>query len=292
MSYFIANGILAASVANNGTLSVSYPSATNAGTYAGGVGHSILIGGSRFVAPVDFSVTFGASNITITNLTGVAWTAGEKYYLELQTVGNFDQIAGIKRSVYARLAYVNIGAPVASDADGIAASQEVAANANALLDGALKSASSLAITLDVPRNVVAAWTGTAVVTVNGLDEYDNPMSESSASGTSFTGKKAFKVIKSVSFSAAVTAATVGTGKVLGLPAYLSDATLVIKEIQNASTPASAGTFVSGDTAKPTATTGDVRGTYAPNADPDGSKSFRLVLVSADPSYRGSPQFAG
>jgi len=37
------------------------------------------------------------------------------------------------------------------------------------------------------RNVVAAWTGTAVMTVTGLDMYGNVVVEASASGTSLTG---------------------------------------------------------------------------------------------------------
>jgi hypothetical protein len=53
------------------------------------------------------------------------------------------------------------------------------------------------------------------------------MTESSASGTSFTGKKAFATVTKVKVSADVTALTVGTGNVLGLPDLLPEAALVV-----------------------------------------------------------------
>lgn len=56
---------------------------------------------------------------------------------------------------------VLIGAPDAADADGVAASQSVGAGASFTVNGAL--ASGGVATFDVPRNVVAAWTDTAVV---------------------------------------------------------------------------------------------------------------------------------
>jgi hypothetical protein len=120
----------------------------------------------------------------------------------------------------------------------------------------------------------------------------NVLVESSASGTSFTGKKAFKTVTRIAVSADVTAATVGTGDVLGLPAFLGQTGYVLKELQDGAA-ATAGTLVAGiqTAAGSTATTGDVLGTYDPNAACDGSKSFQLVVVMPD-TYAGIPQFAG
>jgi hypothetical protein len=146
-----------------------------------------------------------------------------------------------------------------------------------------------AVTLLTARNIVAAWTGAAVLTVTGEDEFGQPMRESSAAGTSFTGKKAFKKVTGLAVSANVTGLTVGTGNVLGLPFFLSATHFVRQELQDDAT-ASAGTVVAGDDADATATTGDVRGTYTPNAAPDGAKRFELVIVSRSGSFKGKKQF--
>lgn len=54
--------------------------------------------------------------------------------------------------------------------------------------------------------------------------------ESSASGTTLTGTKAFKTVTAVSSSTAITSATVGTGDVLGLPVFLPSASNVLQVI--------------------------------------------------------------
>jgi hypothetical protein len=286
MSYKIVDTTIASAVANAATATVAYPTGTDAGTFTGAVGHKMLLGNVLMHAPADFTLTFGTSNITITNAYGSTWAAGSRVYLELQTVGDTG-IRGVNRTIPATLAYVNLGAPDTADADGVAASQS--ANGAFTINGAL--ASGGVATFDVPRNVVAAWTGTAVLTVTGTDEYGARVVESSASGTSMTGKKAFKTVTGVSSSAAVTAATVGTGDVLGLPFFLQEEAMVLKEVQD-DAAATAGTLVAGVVTEPSATTGDVRGTYDPNAACDGAKSFRLVVAVPDPTYKGLTQYAG
>jgi len=58
------------------------------------------------------------------------------------------------------------------------------------------------------------------------------MVEKSASGTSHTGKKAFKTVTSFSVSANVTALTVGTGVVLGLPVAVAKEENILWELIN------------------------------------------------------------
>jgi hypothetical protein len=289
-------GALGSQVANGGTFTVSYPAGHSRGSLFGGVEHGLSIMRERYTAPDGFTVTLGTSNITIANNSGTTWPAGSEYILTIDAPGVRDVRDEngkfpIARTTGVRTILVNLGSPIAADADGISASQDVdvSEDPNALLDGALAAGGR--VVLDVPRNVVAAWTGTAVVTVKGEDEYGKAMVESSASGTSFTGKKAFKVVTEVSFSADVTAATVGTGDVLGLPMFLPNSAFVLKELQDGAA-ASAGTIVAGVTAVQTATTGDVRGTYDPNAAADGSRVFQLLVALADPTYRGARQYAG
>jgi hypothetical protein len=157
------------------------------------------------------------------------------------------------------------------------------------INGAL--ASGGVATFDVPRNVVGAWTGTAVMTVTGTDVYGETVVESSASGTSLTGKKAFKTVTAVSVSADVTAATVGSGDVLGLPVALPEKGLVVREMEDGAAP-TAGTLVAAVRTTATATTGDVRGTYDPNSACDGAKAFQLLALLPNATDHGVDQYAG
>jgi hypothetical protein len=117
--------------------------------------------------------------------------------------------------------------------------------------------------------------------------------ESSASGTSFAGKKAFKTVTLITTSADVTGLTVGTGDVLGLPVAVPANGLISARANNA---IDAGTFVPRDTTTATALTGDVRGTFDPAVALNGSNTVAVTVVIADPSTQagtyGVAQFAG
>lgn len=291
--YDIIVHTLGSAVANSGTFTVNYPTNKDAGAYRSGLDHKAATNAYGILSTVDntLGVTFGASNITITNKSGGTLAAGTTLWIQLEQVRDIDEIgafASAERSGELMTVLVNLGAPDTADADGVCASQ--AANGAAVIDGAL--ASGGVATFDVPRNVVGSWTNTAVLTVTGTDEYGRTVRESSASGTSMAGKKAFKTITAVSTSASVTGLTVGTGDVLGLPFFLPGTARVLGEAQDGAA-ATAGTAVAGDLTVPaTATTGDVRGTYDPNAAANGSRVFELVVAVADPTFRGVAQFAG
>lgn len=286
---------LGATVAGGGTFTTAYPAGRTAKDYLGGTGHVIHSRSrpSAYAEGGDFAVAFGPANIAVTMLRGQGYAAGEKLSLMLERADSKSDVLLASSARMAALTPIRIalGKPLAASATAIVASQAATA-ANGLatgINGAQASAGQ--VTLATPRNVVAAWTGNAVLTVIGVDEHGAPMRESSAAGTSFTGKKAFKQITRITVSANVTALTVGTGNVLGLPAYLADLVDVTREIQDGAA-AAAGTVVAGDVATPTATTGDVRGTYTPAAAPDGVRVYELNAVLRAPAYRGAPQFAG
>lgn len=283
----VKTGALAANVVNTGTVAIDYPRDTNLGDFYGAVGHSIMVKDTLYSSPADISLSFGATQVTITNNSGGTWLAGSLFRLELMQPGAA-LFEGLKRSFPVTSLWANIGAPKTADADGIVASQAItlATGLATGINGAL--ASGGAAVLDVARNIVAGWTGAAVLTVTGEDEYGVAMTESSASGVAMTGKKAFKKVTGVTVSADVTAATVGTGDVLGLPFFLTDSDFILKEMQDAAVP-TAGTFVAGVGTTPSATTGDVRGTYDPNVACDGAKSFRLLIATPDPDYLGLTQ---
>jgi hypothetical protein len=177
--------------------------------------------------------------------------------------------------------YFNWGgvAPAAAAANNICTSQASSGGTNALaINGALATAG--VATPDVVRNVVAAWTTAAVITVTGTDFYGQPQTESAVSGTAFTGKKSFKTVTAVTFSTAVTAATVGTGVKLGLP-YRVDANGLLDALTD-NLPDVTYAFVPADTTSPaTATTGDVRGTIAASTAPNGTHLYAVNFRISD-----------
>lgn len=283
---------LANAVSAGASFTVNYPAGRSSDDYLGGTDHMILSNGVRtlFARSGDFSVVFGSSNITVTMATGLALSKGAVIYLNVDKaeVDNAVDVANPDNMAEIVMVKINIGAPAAASANGVCASQSVALNANAVLNGALV-AGDVAV-MSRPRNIVAAWTTAAVITVYGTDEFGAALVEQGASGTSFTGKKAFKTVTRVTFSVAVTAATVGTGVVMGMPVFVADAVDVMKEIVNAAVPGTAGTFVAGVQETQTATTGDVRGTYAPNSAPNGTNIYELIVAVRAPAYRGQAQF--
>lgn len=185
---------------------------------------------------------------------------------------------------------VDLGIPAAASANAVSLSQSVSSGVAALLNGALGA------TLDVPRTLVGAWTNTAIVTVTGRDVYGKVLVESSASGTSFTGKKAFKTITSVVFNASVTGATIGTGALLGLPYRLGGKYDILAGYMDTTLENASSTVAAADTTTVSATTGDVRGTYSPATAPNGSRQYRVWmkvfgLKNRAESY-GIDQYAG
>ena len=292
MSFSVVSGILASAVAaTSGTFAVSYPAGKNRGSFYLAMGHKLTINGNSLSFPKDFGVTLNdaaTGTVTVTNKTASAFPQGAEFRLQLEEEGERAYISKQNRllmpSAYdAALMLVTLGNPVAASANGIVTSSSLNTGVAATL---------VTGTLDVPRNVVAAWTNTAVITVKGTDVYGKAMTESSGSGTSFTGKKAFKTITSVTVSANVAGLTVGFGDVLGLPVFLPAAGYIVKELQDGAA-ATAGTAVAGirTSGGSTATTGDVRGTYDPNAACDGGKVFELLIALPDPSFVGIDQFS-
>lgn len=166
---------------------------------------------------------------------------------------------------------VDLGVPATASANAVCLSQSVTGGVAALLNGATAG------TLDVGRNVVAAWTNTAIVTVTGTDVYGKTVVEQSASGTSFTGKKAFKTVTSVTFNASVTGATVGTGDVIGLPYRLAGKWDILAAYADSTADLASATVVAGDATTATAITGDVRGTIDFNTASNGAVRFRVWM---------------
>lgn len=237
MSFKNIEVTLASAVASGGTFTAAYPDGVTAGLFAGAHAHKMWVNTHQtmYSAPNDFTVSFGATEATVTYNGSTTIAAGSRVNCQFDVLGDDARTPekaivgdGVTRVQVARL---DLGAPATADANGVAESQTVTgAGTEFVLDGVLVEG-GVAV-FDVPRNVVAAWSNAAVLTITGTDVDGNTVVEKSASGTSHTGKKAFKTVTSVTTSATVTGATVGTGDVIGLPAYVPDASYVVSELKN------------------------------------------------------------
>ncbi len=194
---------------------------------------------------------------------------------------------------------IDLGTPVVGDPNGYVVSQNLTSagvfSVSTTATAAI-AAAALAGTADYARNVVAAWTGTAVITITGTDAYGEALVQTSASGTSLTGTKAFKTVTGVSVSANVTALTVGTGDVLGLPYALEGEFDVLAFYADAVEEKLASVWVPQVTTAATGLTGDVRGTVNPDTTLDGSVQLYAWYKVADPASReglvGVTQYGG
>jgi hypothetical protein len=232
-SFDIIETTLSADVATSGTFTVSYPSGKSAGSYSGAVKHKMFALMTLRTSPDDFTLSFGATEITVTYLGDTTIPAGSDVKLQVEkVVGDEDpNHARVNdRVLPCALKLLDLGSPATADANGVAESQSVGAGEEFALDGVLVS-NGVAI-FDTPRNVVGAWTTASILTFTGTDVDGAVVVEKTTSVQTFTGTKAFKTITSVSSASAITAATIGTGTKIGLPARVSDASYIMAEIKD------------------------------------------------------------
>lgn len=148
-------------------------------------------------------------------------------------------------------------------------------------------------------SVTAAAAATyATATVNGYDIYGYPMSEAItiSAGSAVSGKKAFKYIKSVVMSGGTADTThaysVGTIDVFGFPLRsdtFGDITVNYAASLVANTLVTAATgYLPADRTIPSATTADVRGTYAATSSSGANK----LIVRQSPQPYMTPYVTG
>lgn len=241
MTFKTVTFALASALAASGTTTFSYPAGSAKGSFIQTNGKHVLVArqpgmasGNKYEAPRDFTLTFGASSVTLNWGAGMS-TLPASTVIEAQMEQSGQNGIEVNRypaspekMVDARTWLVNLGSPILADADGISVSASVTSGVAAVIGGALAAGGQ--VVFDVPRNVVGAWTNTATVTITGEDEYGNRMVETSASGTSHTGSKAFKKVTRIVPSANITGATFGSGSKLGLPVFLPSASNVHQEL--------------------------------------------------------------
>ena len=288
-------------VATNGTLTFGYPTVngvqTTKGSFGGGFRHIAFVEGLQNVLnfPKDFSLTYNAqaSGVTFTYLGSTSIPAGTRVALQLDFPGEdsgaspYAVRAG--RASGGSVVQVRLGAPAAASATAVVNAQAVANSTAVTL--------TTAVTLDTPRGLAYkssnAGDTTQTMTAYGTDEFGVSMTETvTLNGTTaVNGLKAFYKVTGYKASAALAGnLSIGTqAGVLGIPVVVNRAGYVIGELQDGA-KATAGTVTVADFTIPSATTGDVRGTYTPNAAPDGSKAFELLIYDPEGTGTGLTQF--
>lgn len=137
----------------------------------------------------------------------------------------------------------------------------------------------------IARNVRITSVGNdsgATFTVAGYDLYGYAMTETitGANAGVASGAKAFKYIASVTPAGTLSGsnASVGTGDVIGLPIRADTFGRVRVFWNSAAITASTGFTAAVTTDPATATTGDVRGTYALQSSSDGTKRLEVYVT--------------
>jgi hypothetical protein len=273
---------------------------TFTGGLAAGVSTATLSG--NWGPPTGF-YNMTLSNGQVVNAWLIQGSTAVVFYQQLPLAGQALATVNTQSAVTSSAVVAGVP-PIVGAATQIAASQAIAAAGFAVLNGTLLSyiTSGFPVTIngvtyngnivtvngnqytpaiypDVPRNVVAAWTTSSTIKVSGFDVYGLPMTESQT-GTSFTGKKAFAVITSITSTASITAFTAGFGNVIGMPFAVATGDFLGAVFND--NVETTGTFVQADFTYPaTTSTGDPRGTYVPAGTLNGAKFFNCELKVYD-----------
>ena len=172
--------------------------------------------------------------------------------------------------------------PATLSATAVCAAQAVAAAGNATINGT--TASGGVATFNCCRNVSiissSASDTTQTVTVTGTDYWGQAQTAllTINGTTTVNGTKGFKTITKVAVSAAfVGNLSVGMGDTFGLPYKVTDAGYLLRTGWAGAVADNAGTFTAADTATPSSSTGDVRGTFLP-ATSASNGTRRLVIA--------------
>lgn len=320
MTFRISTFTPGSAVASGGTMAFTYPVGTTMGYFSLNAGkHVLYVEGhaSAYNFLDDFTISFATAAATVTYNGTTPIPANTKVLLMLESVGRDDQrqfFDGIEFQGWPGTANA---ANSGQNPNGAANTIPLATKLSPLLIryGSPSTISTTAVltttavtlttlqtlatpvVFDVPRalQIVSSGAGdtTQVITLRGFDDTGAAMTESiTANGTTpVFGKKAFKQVNSYQSSASMAGnLSIGNSKILGLPVFLPGAAYVIKEVQDGAV-ATAGAFVAGVSVKQTATSGDPKGTWTPNATLNGTIALELLVICGDGTYRGGSNYA-
>lgn len=125
------------------------------------------------------------------------------------------------------------------------------------------------------RNLRVVSNNAGDIIFRGVDYLNQPMTQTiTATSGTVQGTKAFKRIYQIESVAVDGNVTVGRGALFAVP---FTAVQVVREVVNGVLGTN-GTLVQAVSSTPSGTTGDVRGTYAPNVTLDGTQSVVVTLA--------------
>lgn len=312
MSDKTITGYLSAAVATAGTITVSYPAGTTRGDFVLGARHRLSVMGKVFSAPESFTIALNATTAVLTYQGLTTIPAGSRYTVELDRNTDSNSLAtnqlgadkfitpGLDTFVFPiKDVAISLGSPTTLSTTAVVAVVAVAAaGAVAITSGTKYAAATANVPLGAPTGralqVVSSTTDTTqTVTIRGKDMYGQLMAEKIAlnGATPVFGKKAFLSVTSINVDILMAGnLSVGDSDILGVPVWLENTTFIWRETQDGATVTS-GTVVAGlGQTLATATTGDVRGTYKPNAATDGSKACVLLAAIPEPNFYGQAQY--
>lgn len=95
MSFRVVEVVLSSAVANAGTVTLGYPAGTTQASFTGAnasADGAVIVNDNDFyaekVSGVRVNFSYGSSDITLTNNTGVSWPAGSRVRAQLGIAGN------------------------------------------------------------------------------------------------------------------------------------------------------------------------------------------------------------
>lgn len=183
------------------------------------------------------------------------------------------------------LYFYNPGAIEVLDLNGIctaAGNSAVTAAAGFVLDGALVTGG--VATMTTPRTLVidsSTTDTTQTATITGTDVYGEAMTEDIAFNgtTAVAGVKAFKTVTAIATDIDMVGnVDIGTQDGIGFPFVVSDLNNIIQITEDGITDASPAITVAVTTDPATATTGDVRGTWALTTASDGTVVYGVLMA--------------
>lgn len=174
---------------------------------------------------------------------------------------------------------VSFGSPAVAGAAAILSAQSIATAGS--VDASDMLMSELDGTWGRTVQLVASGASTATVTIESFDYLGQPVTETmTANGATVVhGVKAHKSLRKITWTAtAGTTINVGTDTKFGLPYKLLNAAIEVVDHAKGTLGTPTAPVL---TDPATATTGDPRGLYVPNATPDGSKVIELIADFAN-----------
>ena len=174
MTNRLASATPAAAVAQNGTITFSYPTGTTAGDFAS-YGHKMFSRGLQKMFSQDegtLSVSFGASDITLTYKGATSIPADTFVRAEFNIAGKADvpkDIVNPKRISFEPVVRLDLGAPDTADANGYVESQDLTTAGAFSVDTTVAAALAAAAQFDGTATAKDMFLNTAYATTTDVD---------------------------------------------------------------------------------------------------------------------------